>query len=507
METVTHLWPATTATARHLPLDVLATDVLSEESLPRAWRARWLENPRAVVARTEDGSQIRADELEERSAAVAARLAAAGLVAGDRLILSSGASIDMLVAYVAAQRMSLVVVPVNTAYGATEIRHIVQNTTPRAAIVDDKRRGQLVSEASTGPIVITGCDVRLPASGGVPTLDVADRDTPALICHTSGTTGAPKGAVLTSGNLLASAEAVRLAWRWSPEDRLILALPLFHLHGLGMGINGSLVSGASMELIPRFSPEAVADAAQAGGTMFFGVPTMYHRLANGPRLSALRGLRLCVSGSAPLAAQLHAQIESGCGQRVLERYGMTETVITISNPYDGERKPGTVGIPLPGVEARLATDGLGGAGEIQLRGPSVFGGYLNNPTATAESFTDDGWFRTGDLGEFDAEGYLAIVGRSKELIISGGYNVYPREVEEVIGRHPAVVEAAVAGRPSEEWGESVVAFVVADGLSSDEVIKWATERLAPYKRPTEVRFVDVLPRNDLGKIRRDQLLP
>ena len=237
--------------------------------------------------------------------------------------------------------------------------------------------------------------------------------------------------------------------------------------------------------------------------MFFGVPTMYSRLATSPRASELGAFRLCVSGSAALPAELHRQLEDAAGIRVLERYGMTETLMNVSNPYDGERRAGTVGFPLPGVEVRLAADP---PGEILLRGPNVFPGYWNRPEVTEEAFTADGWFRTGDIGEFDADGYLSIVGRSKELIISGGFNVYPREIEDVLLGHPAVVEVAVIGVPSAEWGEVVTAVVVAGSdVDEDTLLAYAADLLAPYKRPRRVHFVDELPRNALGKVVRAEI--
>jgi malonyl-CoA/methylmalonyl-CoA synthetase len=238
--------------------------------------------------------------------------------------------------------------------------------------------------------------------------------------------------------------------------------------------------------------------------MFFGVPTMYHRLAASAYLADLRGLRLAVSGSAPLPADLHAAVAHGSGQRVLERYGMTETIMLVSNPYDGERRPGTVGFPLPGVSLRLAPRD-GGVHEIEVSGPNVIARYLGRPDADAAAFTPDGWLRTGDLGVRDDDGYLRISGRAKELIITGGYNVYPREVEEVLRAHPGVADAAVAGVPSAEWGETVVGYVVADGVSEAVLDGWCAERLAPYKRPRAWRFIDRVPRNAMGKILRHEL--
>ncbi|MGH9036527.1 MAG: AMP-binding protein, partial [Acidimicrobiia bacterium] len=341
------------------------------------------------------------------------------------------------------------------------------------------------------------------ASGTVgPDLDAAAPSDPALLGYTSGTTGAPKGAVLSHANLLATTEAVRLAWRWDAGDRLVLALPLFHLHGLGVGLHGTLLAGASVVLLPRFDTDAVLDAARDHeATLFFGVPTMYSRLAASARLGELARLRLCVSGSAPLPPAVFERVAEGSGQEPLERYGMTETGMNVSNPYDGERRPGTVGVPLPGVQLRLGT-----GGEILLRGPNVFSGYWRDPAATDDAF-EDGWFRTGDIGDLDDEGYLRIVGRARELIITGGLNVYPREVEDVLLTHPAVAEVAVAGVADEEWGEVVTAWVVPAGEAPDaqELLAHAAQELAAYKCPRAVHFVDALPRNALGKLLRHQL--
>jgi len=391
----------------------------------------------------------------------------------------------------------LVVVPVNTRYREREVQHIISDATPRGAIVDDAERAAWMGELQ----VVCTPEVHLP-DGPAPELDRAAPSDLALIAYTSGTTGAPKGAMLSSANLLASANAVRIAWRWTIEDRLLLALPLFHLHGLGVGLHGTLISGASAVLIPRFDVAAVLDAAKRyRATLFFGVPTMYSRFALSPRVGELRQLRLCVSGSAPLPASLHQEISELAGQTVLERYGMTETAMNVSNPFMGERRPGTVGFPLPGVELRIAQDG-----EIQLRGPNVFRGYWNRPDATAEAFTEDRWFRTGDLGRLDDDGYLFIVGRAKELIISGGFNVYPREVEDVIRTFPGIRDVAVAGLPSAEWGEMVVAWVVCDhGLDVSELGTHASERLAHFKVPKVVRIVRELPRNALGKVLKQEL--
>jgi malonyl-CoA/methylmalonyl-CoA synthetase len=451
---------------------------------------------------------VPAGELEERSRDVAGRLARAGLAPGDRLVLSAATSVDLVVTHVGALRLGLVVLPVNGALLEREVAQIVADARPRAALVDDARQGRWIADAAPGPVLVVSSALQLQ-EGPAPALDGARPGDPALLCYTSGTTGAPKGVVLSHGNLLAGVEAVRLAWRWTPDDRLILALPLFHIHGLGVGLHGTLAAGASAVLLPRFDVEGVLDAAAAHRpTLLFGVPTMYARLAASPRAAELGRLRLCVSGSAPLPAELFERLARATGQRVLERYGMTETLMNASNPYEGERRPGSVGLPLPGVEVRLAG---GDPGEILLRGPNVFAGYWERPDETAEAFEPNGWFRSGDVGSFDRDGYLRIVGRAKELIISGGENVYPRDVEDVLREHPAVAEVAVIGTPSDEWGEAVTAVVVPrrdpahPAVDEAALRAFCAERLAPHKRPRIVRFVDMLPRNALGKVLRQEL--
>ena len=473
-------------------------------TLPAAWAARVAGAPDRPVLWEERRGWVRAGDLERASRRVAARLAGAGLGPGDRILMSAGTSVELVEAHVAALRLGLVVVPANTAYREREIAHLVRDATPRAAVVDDPERAAWIRRAAPDTLVV-GPEVDLPGPGRPPVLDAARPDDPAIIGYTSGTTGAPKGAVLSHANLMASSESVRLAWRWTADDRLVLALPLFHIHGLGVGLHGTLLAGASAVLLPRFDPDAVLDAAAAHhATLFFGVPTMYTRLADSSRAGELGRLRLCVSGSAPLPPAVFDRLADGRGPRVLERYGMTETGMNVSNPYDGERRPGTVGFPLPGVELRLS-DGS----EIELRGPNVFAGYWGRPEATAAAFTDDGWFRTGDIGEHDADGYLRLVGRARELIITGGLNVYPREVEDVLLHHPAVADVAVAGVADSDWGEVVTAWVVpapgAPPPAAAELAGFAAERLARFKRPRRVVVVEALPRNALGKVLRHEL--
>ncbi len=495
--------PMTPAWSAHLPpgLDASAVDLLADRSLPGSWTRRWREAPDHPVLHEDGSGWTTAAQLEERTRRVAGRLAAAGLVRGDRLVLSAAPSLDLVVAHVAALRLGLVVVPVNAAYGEREVTGLARDCGPAAAVVDDADRGAWVRAAAPGRVVVTGPGVELP-EGADPVLDDLGPDDPALLVYTSGTTGAPKGALLSHGNLLASAEAVRLAWRWTPADRLVLALPLFHVHGLGVGLHGTLTAGASALLRPRFDAADVLDtAARHDASLWFGVPTMYARLAGSGRLAELARLRLCVSGSAPLPVELFDAVAGEGRQRIIERYGMTETLMNVSNPYDGERRPGTVGLPLPGVQVRLAD----GTDEVLLRGPNVLGGYWARPDATAEAFPEPGWFASGDVGRHDDDGYLTIVGRRKELIISGGFNVYPREVEDVLRSHPGVDDAAVVGLPDPVWGEQVTAFVEAHGVGEDELLALAAAQLAPYKRPRRVVIVDALPRNALGKVTKQVL--
>jgi malonyl-CoA/methylmalonyl-CoA synthetase len=497
------------AWTNHLPPDVdpATLDLVAGRSLIDAWRARWTAAPEATVLvdATADGGgrRVGAAELDERSAAAAHRLLAAGVTPGDRIVVSAATSVDLVVAYIGVLRAGAVALAVNSAYTDREVRTIVDDARPTAVVTDQPAIGAVVSEAVPGAIVTTPALDGLPAGDARAAIDGAGPDDGALLIYTSGTTGTPKGVPMSHANLLASAEAVRLAWRWSPDDRLVLALPLYHMHGLGVGLHGTLVTGASAVLHDRFDPDAVVDAVADGASMFFGVPTMWTRLAGNPRIAELTTLRLGVSGSAPLPPDLHLVLAERIGRPPLERYGMSETAMLTSNPYEGERRAGSVGFALPAVDVRLSA-AEDGPGEIEVRGPNVFAGYLDRPEATAEAFNGP-WFRTGDLGEIDADGYLHIVGRSKELIISGGFNVFPREVEDVLRTCPGVVDACVVGVPDAEWGERVIAFIV--GEADDDVLRaWAADRLVAYKRPRRWERIDDVPRNSMGKVQRDVLV-
>ncbi len=449
-------------------------------TLTATWADGWRQDPSRVIVRAPaENIAWSAEEFDERTHQAAARLQAAGIEPGDRVLLSCSPSAATVVAYTAILRAGGVVVPANTGYTESELAHIESIARPTHRITD------------------ANVDLSdLPAPKDDPFLDGALADAPAMLGFTSGTTGKPKAALLTHANLLAGARAVVQAWEWSTDDVLLHCLPMFHMHGLGVGINGAFTAGAGLLVLPGFDPGSVSDHA-GRASMFFGVPTMYSRLADERKLAALSHLRLLVSGSAPLPIDLFTTIAEQAGQPPLERYGMTETVMLTGNPLHGERRAGSVGRAMPEVEIRL------GAGDVvEVRGPNVFGGYLG--IDPAETFTFDGWFPTGDIGRVDEDGYWHLIGRASDLIITGGYNVYPREIEEVLRELPGVRDIAVVGRASREWGEEVTAVVVGDA-TSDELRERAATSLAPYKRPKSYVFVDELPRNAMGKIDRKSL--
>ena len=463
-----------------------------------------------------EGEEISYGGMRERAEDFGAALAAWGLRPGERVALFLGNHPDLLAAYIGTHLAGGVVVPVNTQYRRGELRHIFGDAGVRFCLTDEERKPELDRTREDLPELATVIEVGTELEDFLGTGDTLTPEMPhgedlAVIAYTSGTTGRSKGAMLLHRNLVANAEAVCAAWRWTERDTLLLALPLFHTHGLMVGAHGTFLTGAGAELHRKFDAAEAYDVLLEGRvTMFFGVPTMYTRLLREAetRDERPRPIRLYVSGSAPLSPQAFDEFERLFGERILERYGMTETIMNLTNPYEGERRPGTVGRPFPGQEARVVDVETrepvpdGEIGEIEVRGPHVFPGYWNRPDATQESFDDEGWFATGDLGSVGEDGYFTISGRAKELIISGGYNVYPREVEEAIEGCPGVSEVAVVGLPDPEFGERVVAAVVRDdpGLTAEKVTSFCREDLASYKKPRQVVFVDELPRNALGKV-------
>lgn len=505
----------------HLSLgdDFDVSRLVEHQSLTHCWASVLETAPTQYLFCNLGGRWVTRGEFDLMTRKIALLMHGSGLGMGDRIVMSGSSSVGLIAHYVAALRLGLVVVPMNTAYTEPEVKYIITDVKPSGAIVDSKELETWIKKCLKRPEFVSGFngpggELPLPREEFVffdprvdldryPVADVeldqADLSSVALIAYTSGTTGRPKGAILSHGSLLASARSLNYAWRWSADDRLILSLPLFHMHGLGIGVNGTLCAGSSAVIMNRFDPLGVNEAiSTTSASMFFGVPTMYQRFVDAASFEGLRKLRLMVSGSAPLSVEVHKAIREGTGETVLERYGTTESLINISNPYFGVRKPGTVGFPLPGVE--VALDEI--TREVLIKGPTVFTGYLSNAQATSDAFVHgDGWFSTGDVGEVDQEGYISIVGRLKDLIITGGYNVYPKEVEEVLRSHPSVRDAAVVGIPSPQWGEEVVAFVISEpGVTAPELIAYCGGGLANYKRPKRVIFVEEFPRNALGKV-------
>lgn len=489
------------AWARHLgpeaDLRSLRGRLVEGGALPQAFHKTAQRRP-DVPAVWLDGEALTHGELDDRVGRLAGRWRADGVRLGETVLLCAPSSLSMVVAYLAALRAGARVVLTNPGSTERELAYVAGNSgasfgyVAGAALPDLPRLGDDDGGADAlHPEPLTPDDV-------------------ALLAYTSGTTGKPKAVPLTHGNLLSSIRAVMLAWRWREDDALVHALPLFHQHGLG-GIHATLLAGSSAYLHGRFEAEELCRTiAERRATIVFGVPAVYERLVGWLEQAPpqqLGSLRLAVSGSAPLSPALFERIERALGLPPLERYGTTESGLDVSNPYDGPRRPGAVGYPLPGLELAILAGEQpaepGEDGEILLRGPQVFAGYAGDDEANAAAFRPGGWFRTGDIGRIDPEhGFLRITGRLKDLIITGGMNVYPREVELALEESPAVARAAVVGVASERWGEEVVAAVVAaDGpVDEQELIAFARERLAPYKCPKRIVSVDALPTNALGKV-------
>jgi malonyl-CoA/methylmalonyl-CoA synthetase len=554
--------------AQHLggPVDPEALVArLTAGSLPEAFQQTAAAAPGRLAVRI-DGEEATHRELDDAAARIGGWLRGQGAGPGDRVLLCGSNSVAFVSAYLGILRAGAAVVPASPALTGPELAKLCAQAGIAVAFADRALAGRLdeavprlvwldagpdqaeVDGPSLGagldrPGLGAGADGTRPgetdadgtrasgagAGGGVSLESVlaggepipagpAEPDAPAIVAFTSGTTGAPKGVPLSHRNLLASIRAALLAWRWSAGDVVIHALPLTHQHGLG-AVHASLLTGSAAVIESRFEPARLAErAGQVRATVLFAVPAMYERLVEltPAQLAPLGRLRLAVSGSAPLSPELAGRVAAALGQVPLERYGTTETGLDVSNPCDGVRVPGSVGRPLPGVELRIADAGgtprpPGEPGEILLRGPQVFAGYLGPAALTREAFHPGGWFRTGDIGRVDPEtGCLQITGRIKELIISGGLNVTPREVELIIEQHPAIKEVAVGGLPSRKWGEEVAAWVVAQaGAQPDpaEIIGFARARLAAYKCPKRVFLVESLPRNNLGKVLRRSLRP
>ncbi|MBB5576619.1 AMP-binding protein [Rhizobium paranaense] len=479
--------------------------------------------PDAVFIETADRRVWHYRDVIAQSARLAATLVAMGVRPDDRVAVQVEKSPEVLLLYLACVRAGAVYLPLNTAYTFAELDYFIGDAESRLVVVSPKTREGLEPVAARYGARLETLD---EAGGGslmaALTEDTAEfvdvargPDDLAAILYTSGTTGRSKGAMLTHDNLLSNAVTLRDHWRFSSTDRLIHALPIFHTHGLFVASNVTLLAGASMYLLPKFDADEVL-RLMPKATVLMGVPTFYVRLVQHPGLNAdvTSAMRLFISGSAPLLAETHRLFSERTGHAILERYGMTETNMNTSNPYDGDRVAGTVGFPLPGVSLRVTQPETGTpladgeTGMIEVKGPNVFKGYWRMPEKTKAEFRDDGFFITGDLGKIDERGYVHIVGRSKDLVISGGYNIYPKEIESEIDQLPGVVESAVIGVPHPDLGEGLTAVIVRElGATIDEtaVLEGLRDRLARYKQPKRVIIVDELPRNTMGKVQKNVL--
>jgi len=511
------------------------TAPLNPQNLFSALRAAFPQDlaQTAVEATAPDGSALGYSwrDLDQGSARIANLLASLDLPEGSRIAVQVEKSVEAMQLYLATLRAGYVFLPLNTAYQRAEISYFIGNAEPAVVVCTPENFewvSQLSYAAGTQHVFTLGDDrggsllerAAQQDDAHVPARKTADDL--AAILYTSGTTGRSKGAMLTHGNLLSNALVLKDYWGWRSDDVLIHALPIFHVHGLFVAIHAALLGGSKMIWLPRFDPKAVI-AAMPRATVFMGVPTLYVRMLAEPALNheAARHMRLFISGSAPLLVETFRAWQERTGHTILERYGMSETIMLTSNPYSAdaryggqsERRGGTVGFPLPGVELRVVDDANaplaeGEIGNIQVRGPNVFKGYWRMPEKTAEEFTPDGWFKTGDVGKTDERGYVSIVGRSKDLIISGGYNVYPAEVEAAINDLPGVAESAVVGVPHPDFGEVGVAVVVAQAgarLDPEAILAQLKTQLANYKIPKRCVIAPELPRNTMGKVQKNLL--
>ena len=468
-----------------------------------------------------DGSILTYGAFFDRATRMAGALIATGLEPGERVAVQAPKTIAMLELYVGTVMAGGVFLPLNTAYTGAEVEYFLRDATPRIFVCDPERVRELspiAKSAGVGWLMTLGADetgtLTFARDNAFPAMPLprAPEDLAAIL-YTSGTTGRSKGAMLSHGALASNSQTLRDFWRFTSEDVLIHALPIFHTHGLFVATNVTLMAGGAAIFMPGFDARGII-AAMPQATSLMGVPTFYTRLLDQPDLAeAARNMRLFVSGSAPLLAETHDRWQRVTGHAILERYGMTETNMNTSNPYDGERRAGTVGVPLPGIEAKVCDPATGATlpegeiGVLEVRGPNVFSGYWNMPEKTAEELREDGFFITGDLARVDEHGYIQIVGRGKDLIISGGFNIYPKEVETAIDALPGVLESAVIGVPHADFGEGVVAVVVPEkgaSLTPDDITGHLGD-LARFKQPKKVVILDELPRNTMGKVQKNVL--
>ena len=456
-------------------------------------------------------------ELFAGAERMAGALVARGVEPGDRVAVQVSKTIEAIQLYLGTVMAGGVFLPLNTAYTTNEVAYFLGDATPRVVVCDPSREDAIRDIAGDAKVLTLDekgrgtLEEAIVGRGGFTPVERGADDLAAIL-YTSGTTGRSKGAMLSHKNLASNSEMLRDYWRFTKSDVLIHALPIFHTHGLFVATNVALLAGASVHFLAGFNADQILEAMPRA-TALMGVPTFYTRLLNDPRLTKERAanMRLFISGSAPLLVDTHEKWEERTGHRILERYGMTETNMSTSNPYEGERRAGTVGFPLPGVEARIRVDGQevsqGEIGVLEVRGDNVFQGYWQMPEKTAEELLPDGWFITGDLARIDEDGYVTIVGRSKDLVITGGFNVYPKEIESLIDDMPGVLESAVIGVPHPDFGEAVVAVVVPEdeGLEASAVSEALVDQVAKFKQPKQVILLSELPRNTMGKVQKKAL--
>ncbi|MDH5518260.1 MAG: malonyl-CoA synthase [Gammaproteobacteria bacterium] len=487
------------------------------------FEAHFPVNPDAIFIETPDGSSYSYGHLAEETARLASFMTKAGIKKGDRVAVQVEKSPEVIFLYLACLRAGFVYLPLNTAYTETELSYFLDNARPSAvvcrpsseAFFNSKKNDDLIevftleADGNRGSLV----DNSRATAAEFETVDSAPDDL-AVILYTSGTTGRPKGAMITHNNLAANGLALQQAWQWKQQDVLLHALPIFHIHGLFVACHNVLLGGSKMLFVEKFDTRTILQLLPKS-TVMMGVPTFYTRLLDDDNFNqkVCDNVRLFISGSAPLLEQTFTEFKQRSGHTILERYGMTETGMNTSNPVDAERLPGTVGFALPGVSTRIVDENNQpleqGVGALQVKGDNVFKGYWGMPEKTAEEFTDDGYFMTGDMAEFNPQGYISIVGRNKDMIITGGYNVYPKEVELLLDEVSGVKESAVIGLPHKDFGEAVTAVIVVEpgqSIANDsDIIAELKKQLASYKVPKKLMIVDQLERNTMGKVQKNLL--
>lgn len=495
----------------------------NKHNIYSVFKSHFPEYGEATFIETIENRKYSYDFLEKESARIALFLTNQGVNKGDRVAVQTDKSPHVIFLYLACLRAGFIYLPLNTGYTESELSYFVDNAEPTVVVC--RQESESIFRKFNNPLLKhiftlnnddSGSLIELYQNTGCEFETVScEKDDIAVILYTSGTTGRPKGAMITHGNLASNGLALQQAWQWKREDVLLHALPIFHIHGLFVACHNVLLGGSKMIFIPKFDAKTVIKLLPKA-TVLMGVPTFYTRLLDEPGFDrdSCSNMRLFISGSAPLLEQTFEEFQQRTGHTILERYGMTETGMNTSNPVDGERLAGTVGLPLPGVEARIIGNDNNiitdeNIGILQVKGENVFKGYWRMPEKTAEEFTDDGFFITGDMAKYNKQGYISIVGRNKDMVITGGYNVYPKEIELLLDEIPGVKESAVIGLPHKDFGEAVTAVVIPEDMGqqpdSEQIISTLKKQLANYKVPKQIIIIDHLPRNTMGKVQKNLL--